>query len=206
MNKPPRRTPYNVGGFAAEIGEQVQRGSRGVLGLGPDLGPTPIGPAPSGARQVVSMYDARPIGGFDFVLSYHYDADAGPEEPFGLVTAPQGYTTVIRRIEVEPFPSVLLESPGVFMLYINGNAVPAWEWFSGTSFLGCAIETFVVAPERSSIRLAGSGGFGEGPEGPRIDDMIVRFSGNLILNSGDQPTEQVGSLPHTVKLARTLPR
>lgn len=183
----------HLGGFAQSIGETQVPGDPRIHGIIPGPGPTPIGPAPPHIRQVLSVYDSRPIGGYDFVLSDSFDSYI--DLPEVSVQSPQGYITVVRRIEIEAQPGLLLSPFGILPTWVfvnNGVTAIAWEWNTGKVLTDEGIDTFfVVQPNVPfGIRCAALTGIAV--------DIVVRFIGNLILDVNEPPTEQVGALPHAV--------
>lgn len=187
--QPPRK-PSHLGGFERARGETQVPGDPRIHGVVPGPGPTPIGPAPPHIRQVISTYDSRPIGGYDFVLSSSFDSYI--DLPEMLVTSPQGYISVVRRIEIEASPGLLLSSPATWVFSNNGVVAIAWEWNTGKVLTDEGIDTFFVVQPNVlfGIRCAALTGIAV--------DVVVRYSGNLILDVNEPPTEQVGSLPHAV--------
>lgn len=190
-----KRRPPNAPEFESARGERVRQGDPRIHGVMPQPGNIPIGPAPPHIRQVVSTYDARPIGGYDFVLSAVFSTYT--ETPQAVVQSPKGYVTVVRRIEVAFNPMALLSDAVLWTFAANGVVATSWNWNTGKVLEDKAIDVFFVVPPNTPFSLKGGGGL------INFDStqVTVRFIGNLVLDSNDPANEQVGSLPHTVKLA-----
>jgi hypothetical protein len=165
-------------------------------------------------RQVVSGYDARPIGGYDFILPISVTLPLGDGEEWVMQRpSPRGYVTVLRRIELEPVPGLLLNADAIvtWLLQVGGIIVPNWEWSMGPGIAERAIDTFVVVPPETTIGLlpvfgfAGAGGssgidalFDAGLDPAMEVIVMARLIGNLILDANQPPTQMVGSNPHRV--------
>jgi len=95
-------------------GEVQHRGTR-VLAIQPNMPPAPVGIAPPDPRNVVSNFDTRPIGAYDFAHSEHVTMGNGEVLTFSTVNyeAPDGYTAVLRRVRVEfsPPAAMLISQP-----------------------------------------------------------------------------------------------
>lgn len=184
----------HLGGFEHERGEHTVQGDPRIYGVNPQPGPLPIGPAPPFIRQVISVFDSRPIGGYDFVLSDTFNPYL--ELPRAEVVSPKGYISIVRRIEVEASPGFVLPEAQLWRFAANGVVAIGWEWAGGLTLTERGIDTFFVVPPSTPYTLIAVTGF-TGIAAGSVN-VIVRFIGNLILDSNEPPNEQVGSLPHTV--------
>lgn len=186
----------HLGGFAAERGEVVRQGNPNLYGIKPAAGPIPIGPAPPNIKQVLAVFDSRPIGSYDFVLSDTFDPYGG--DAFAEVVTAPGYITIVRRIEVEAAGgAVLLAENQEWNFYANGVAATAWSYAAGRTLSSWGVDTFFVIPPNTPIRLLPVFGYtGITSNVP----TIVRFIGNLLLDTNEPPSEQVGTLPPAVHL------
>ncbi len=95
--------------FAPMRGEVQHRGTR-VLAVPPNEPPAPIGIAPPDPRNVVSNFDTRPIGAYDFSIPvpglWEVNTEAGTPVLVLVGQAPDGYTLVLRSVRVEFNPPV----------------------------------------------------------------------------------------------------
>lgn len=160
----------------------------------------PVRPAPPYPRQVISGYDARPIGGMDFVLSEYMNIYGGPTftvaDQIVTVIAPFGYVTVLRRVEIEGTPSIVAGADFTLSLLVDGITQPNWTWGWGSILDGFrAIDTFIVIPPNTPYGL-----FMSSPDLTADPNVSIRcrFIGNLILDTNIPANEQVGSLPTRV--------
>lgn len=96
--------------FARMRGEVQHHGTR-VLAVPPPEPPAPVGIAPPDPRNVVSNFDTRPIGAYDFAHSGHVTMGNGEVTTFASVnfSVPDGYTAVLRRIRVEFTPPASMQ-------------------------------------------------------------------------------------------------
>lgn len=193
--------------FESLIGDGQLSGSRGVLGLAPPRPATKRttdGAAPAYSRQVVSAYDGRPIGAYDFVTGdalTAYDPGGGfVYADFPQFISPPGYVTVLRRIVIDGAPGIMAAAGSLsWRLVIGGITQPNWTWVHGGVLAGeRLLDTFIVIPAINlAVQLI-----------PYFDAVVlgvgiitVQFSGNLILDANEPPNEQVGSLPHAVRVS-----
>lgn len=89
--------------FDQQRGEVQQRGSRDAMGNPPPLPPAPVGIAPPDPMNVVSNFDTRPVGAFDFAMTDFAVLGPGEVDTFAEVffDVPQGYTAALRRVVIE---------------------------------------------------------------------------------------------------------
>lgn len=178
--------------FESLIGETQRPGDKDALGLPQQLpADIPIGPAPPHIRHVISTYDARPIGGYDFLLSDQSDFYVDAQR-LDVVT-PLGYMSILRRIEIEASPTII--QPGLFswLLQIGGITLPNWRWLHGPTLNERSINLFVVVPPETQITLLYNGA-----TITQNSIVIGRFIGNLILDVNAPPDQHVGSTPPSV--------
>ena len=189
--------PIQKDEFAFMRGESQVPGQK-ALALPRELPPSvPFGPAPPNIRQVQSVYDSRPIGAYDFVLTDIVDPYAEPPE--ALITTPEGYITILRRVELEANPVMVVTAGGGIMnqwvLRVNGITVPNWQWDFEPLLTFRAIDTFIVVPPNTTISIFSPLGT---PLTGTPTTLFGRFIGNLILDSNESPNQLVGSNPHSV--------
>lgn len=180
-----------LGGFEQARGERQVTGTPGIVAVTPQPGNIPIGPAPPHIRQVLSVYDSRPIGGYDFVLTGSFTPYLSVAR--ADVTSPQGYVTVVRRIEMFADPAFLNGSAPLWNFFANGVAATAWEWRTPSLVTSEGLDTFFVIPPNVGFGLRSGSAFFVGGS-----TIYVRYIGNLLLDSNEPPSEQVGQLPHAV--------
>lgn len=95
--------------FDGQRGERQRRGDARVFGLGAPREPGEVGVSPPANLQVQSVFETRPIAGFDFAFSRSVGFDlAGNAE--AMVQVPNGYTAVLRRVEFNISPPDLNNS------------------------------------------------------------------------------------------------
>lgn len=189
---------YKMGKLAGLRHVNVRRGDPNIRGITPTPGNIPIGPAPPDVRQVLATFDSRPIGAYDFVLSDVVNTYAGA--PVAEVQSAKGFVTIVRRIEVEAVDGVLLWENQEWSFSANGVASTAWSYMAGTALSSWGVDTFFVVAPNVPMRLTALHGFL--PEAPVNATLIVRFIGNLLLDSNEQPSSQVGMPPHTVRVEK----
>lgn len=182
----------HLGGFEQARGERQVTGTPGIVAVTPQPGNIPIGPAPPHIRQVLSVYDSRPIGGYDFVLTGSFAPYISAPQAF--VQSPKGYVAVLRRIELFAYPAFLNTSAPAWSFVANGVAATAWDWVTSPAVDADGIDVFfVIAPDQPFGIRAALNAFNVGGS-----SIYVRYIGNLLLDSNEPPSEQVGQLPHAV--------
>ncbi len=186
----------NLNNFDRERGESQSRGSLGVYAVQPSMGSVPIGPAPPNERQVVSVYSARPIGGYDMCLSGSFSTYNSL--PQVSVTTPIGYSAIVRRIEIESSPAFLATTDIAFTFQSAGVFQPGWRWSMGKVLTERSIDVFFPVPSNTSFGIKEVGGGFTGTS--TVVVVYVRFVGNLLLDDSTPVTQQVGSLPHGVRV------
>ena len=201
-----RRPP--TGEFAEQIGESQSRGSPGLTGLGPPQQPSEVGIAPPSPLQVQSVFDTRPLSAFDFAFDTAGRITEGGAPLLLNADIPDGYTAVLRRLEIEATPGFLGQtiagggyvttaqmqvqllrdgSPIPWNLVVFRNALGIYSWHTHQVFgfwqsMGAQ---FVIVPPT----LTGAFDIG----------ITARFFGVLIPSRSLPPTEEVGSDPVLVR-------
>ena len=184
----------HLGGFERDRGEEIRTGQH-VLAVPPGIpANTPVRPAPPYPRQVQSVFDSRPIGGVDFVSSVPIPLYAGIID--WLVTAPLGYVSIIKRIELEATPALFMSGVNFeFRFLIDGIVQPSWEWVFGSTMNERVIDpVFFVVPPNIQYGVRSLNDFSLFT----VHTIIARFIGTLVLDANLPVTEQVASLPTKV--------
>lgn len=188
---------YPLSGLSTLRRVAVRKGDPNIHGGTPAPGNVPVGPAPPDVRQVIATFDSRPIGGYDFVLSDSFTSYA--ELPVAEVQSAPGFITIVRRIEVEAVNGALLPEAQRWSFSANGVAATAWDYRAGPMLSSWGVDTFFVVPPNIPMRLTALTGF---TDILTEVNVIVRFIGNLLLDSNEQPSAQVGTPPHTVRVEK----
>lgn len=167
--RPPEDSPGNVAQGPSTAAAQT------------DLGNTPLG-APPACYDVRSVYDSRPVNGYDFTITV---TDVGDEATFPLeFTVRQGYVAVLlgfsHWIEDDPLPPIVFRNDMLATLQKNkvqvqDNVDVPVGLFSDNLWTG-----FIVADEFETLGLVFS--FSD----PALDvgQRWVTFRGNYLLKSG----------------------
>ena len=212
MTQPPNRR--QGGEFSEQLGDVQRQGSPNVTGVLPLPHNAPVGLAPPSPLQVQSVFDTRPIAGFDF--AYDGFAQMGNENPQLVASArvPNGYTAVLRRVEFEFVPPIAMA-----VSQVGGGGPPFMQFFltrdngvipeNVVRFRGVSADyTWHTHQVFGMNALMGvRGNFVPGGAVPIDDptsigggiDMTVRFFGVLIPSKSLPPTEEVGSDPVLVR-------
>lgn len=143
---------------------------------------TPLGPPPKPV-DVRSVYDTRPVNGFDFNIVENAGAEEGTAVRLLNFQVPEGFICVLRNFDIwfetATFPSE--EKSGVtWTLLLNGGA---YAYNEDVPF-GVAVDRetcFMIADEFNSVGLrivSTAGNFSSGAE------TYARFYGNFLLKSG----------------------
>lgn len=109
-NVPPLSRHERRDEFDRMRGEVQQPGMR-ALAVPPPHPPAPIGVAPPDPRNVVSNFDTRPIGAYDFAHSEVVTMGNGEVATFATVSfdVPDGYTAALRRVRIEFTPPASMQ-------------------------------------------------------------------------------------------------
>lgn len=188
---------YPLSGLSTLRRVVVRKGDPNIHGGTPAPGNVPVGPAPPDVRQVIATFDSRPIGAYDFVLSDLFTSYN--EQPIAQVQSSPGFITIVRRIEVEAVSGVLLPENQRWSFSANGVAATGWDYQAGPLLTSWGVDTFFVVPPNIPMRLTALNGF---TGITTTVGIIVRFIGNLLLDSNEQPSAQVGTPPHTVRVEK----
>jgi hypothetical protein len=191
--------------FAGTIGDRQTRGSENPsYALTPKVGGTAKALT---EVQVQSVFDGRPIGAFDFVHSFvATNAGDPPTNPATSFDVPQGYTLILRRVEIEIFPplSTTSATAGIdFNLLRDGNPIlfnvlalrgnyEAYGWDTYHPFgywQRCGLTWAITGVPDSGVSYA----------------VNVRFLGNLVPTRGLPPLSESGSEPISVRIAPPKP-
>lgn len=135
-NVPPLSPGERRGEFDRTRGEIQKPGTR-VLAVPQSGPPIPVGIAPPDPRNVVSNFDTRPIGAYDFAHTEVATLGNGEVATFATYTyeVPEGYTAVLRRVRIEfnPPAAMLIGQPAQgstptrqlnLTLLRNGGVIP----------------------------------------------------------------------------------
>jgi hypothetical protein len=186
-----RRRPVTSSEFAVQRGERQRPGDPSVYGIIEAPRDLPIAPIPT-VRQVVSIFDSRPVGSRDFLHS----VIAQPEgDPVGIelrFLTVDGYITVVRRIELEVVTGLAAGAlpivPYVLRFAFDEDLIPDWRWVV-SSIAERSIDTFIPIEPRVRAGLR----FVPTPSTPLDLVFIARYSGTLLLNRGLPVVEVLGS-------------
>lgn len=205
-NQPPRRPGMEE--FGATIGEAQRHGDARVKALtrNPNLPPLPR-PAPGTAAaralaavelplQVVSMFDTRPVGGFDFVATFTTTNNFDPPTPFGGITCPIGYTMILRRVEFMPFPTFTGNTMGdalIVRLTYDDNVIPMNEQKFWGTFDDAGWDTHQVAGQGHRLGVVWE--IQNAPASGVVYDIPFRMLGTLVRTNGRPAEVEVGSPP-----------
>lgn len=210
MVQPPRR--FHGGEFSEQLGDRQVAGSPNITGVLPVPVNAPVGLAPPSPVQVQSVFDTRPLSGYDFAFDgfFKFGGEAGTDNV--SVQVPNGYSAVLRTVEFEFTPPIANAvdvvgsgGPASMALFLlrDGGTLPS----NVVRLRGVAAEyrwlTHQVYGQAQTMgaRIAFDAG-GAAPIYNPVDDgldVTVRFFGVLIPYRGLPPTEEVGSDPVMVR-------
>lgn len=203
MKKPP-----GMSEFASTLGDtQRQGGGPGILALTRDPRaqmPVPVAgsldararAAAAQPRQVLSVFDTRPIASYDFAFAFTTTNNFDPASPFGSVTVPDGYTMVLRRVEFWPIPAFSGAAMVDFLsvrLTRDGVAIQLNEVRVYGSFDSYGFDTHQVAGQGHELGVSWS--VGGAPASGDIYDIPFQLYGNLLRTDSRPPETEVGSPP-----------
>lgn len=206
---PPPRRPLGMSEFAGTIGDQQRPGSgTHILALSrdPAAPPAPQPAAGSAAAraaaqsaaplQVLSTFDTRKVGSFDWVTTVTTSNAIDPPVLFADVECPDGYTMILRRVELSIFPtfsgSSLNDSITIRLRY-DGSAILLNDLSLFGVFDGYGWDTHQVAGQTHSLGVAWS--LNGLPASGDLYDIGFRLYGNLIRTWGRPGETEVGSPP-----------
>lgn len=215
---PPLVRGEKPGEFERMRGETQLPGTR-VLAVPPPEPPPPVGIAPPDPRNVVSNFDTRPIGAYDFARTLTATMGNGEVDSFAQVSfdVPDGYTAVLRRVRVEwtPPAAMLIGQPGAgtdptafldMSLLRNSGVIPN----NTVRFLGTLDEyewdTHQVFGywESMGLRLVPTNGFAVPASVTQAVYVAVTFFGVLIPTKGRPPNQEIASDPVVIRDYETL--
>lgn len=215
---PPLSPGERRGEFDRMRGETQKAGTR-VLAIPPPTPPAPVGIAPPDPRNVVSNFDTRPIGAYDFAHSEHATMGNGEVTSFATVSfeVPDGYTAVLRRIRVEWSPPAAMlvgqpaagSSPARTMLLSilrNGGVIPnnTVEFLGDLDLFEWATHHVFGFWENMGLQLVPTAGFAVPIN---INDAVfvgVTFFGTLIPTKSRPPEVEIASDPVVIRDYDTL--
>ncbi len=210
---PPQSPGERRSEFDRMRGENQQRGTR-VLAVPPPTPPAPVGIAPPDPRNVVSNFDTRPIGAYDFAHSEHATMGNGEVATFATVNfdVPDGYTAVLRRVRVEwsPPAAMLVGQPAassspartmLLSLLRSGGVIPN----NTVEFLGDLDEFEWLTHhvfgfwESMGLQLVPTNGFAIPASVANAVFVGVTFFGTLIPTKSRPPETEIASDPVVVR-------
>lgn len=182
--------------FDGQRGERQQRGDARVYGLGAPREPGQVGLSPPANLQVQSVFDTRPIAAFDFAFSLVGDFGGALSAVFtGQQQAPNGYTAVLRRVEVEVTPPLLNAGPDgvVLMLTRDDSSIQNNEVVIHAPFVAYTWETHHVFGfwQRFGLRAM----CGAPPPMSPPSKLVARFFGTLIPSRSLPYPDEIASGP-----------
>jgi hypothetical protein len=186
--------------FDVERGEIQRRGARNVFGV-PDMPrDIPVGISPPEPLVVVSTFDTRPVGAYDFVLGDSGLIGVAEADVLILeVLVPNGFTAVLRRLRLEftPNGAINLTAAGgdslVLRLTRDGAPIPnnVFTLRGAMDLLEWPTHQVFGAGERIGVQVSGTFAV------PAGDSVIVQadFLGTLIPTKGKPPETEIASPP-----------
>lgn len=195
--------------FDQQRGEIQEKGSRDALGNPPPTPPTPIGISPPDPMNVVSNFDTRPIGAYDFAHTELTFLTPGEVVTFKEVfyRAPQGFTAALRRVEIEFVNGITVNLAGadplpntfIISLMRDSGVIPQ----TTRNFFGVLEKlvwpTHQVFGFREQMGVRFSGGFAIPGDPAETVSIGVTFMGVLIPTKGRPPAVEIASDPVLVR-------
>lgn len=212
---PNRRNPLQGGEHDVERGEFQRRGGT-PLGVPPPLPPVRIGIAPPDPMVVVSNFDTRPIGAYDFSVSGFGDMGNSEADQVPLdieFDVPNGYTLVLRRVLVEVNPPAVAEllSPASvserrveIKLLRDGGVIPNNIMVVRGDFSDLEWLTHQVfgMNQRFGVRFFAPFGFDVPSDNDEFVTVTANLQGTLIPSKSRPPEVEVASDPVLVRVYR----
>lgn len=189
---------------------EVQKPGMRVLAV-PDPGPpAPIGIAPPDPRNVVSNFDTRPVGAYDFAITGFGVLDPGEVDQVVEVTTalPSGYTAVLRRVLIETLNGVTVNlgsdgsnpPPNVLNVAItrNNGVIPnnTRRFIAVFTELDWPTHHVYGFWEVMGVRISGDYNI---PQGTDTCTLAVTFMGTLIPTKSKPPATEIASDPVIVR-------
>ncbi len=213
---PNKRNPLQGGTHEAERGEQQRRGGA-PLAVPPTPANIPVCIAPPDPRVVVSNFDTRPIGAYDFAIPVHLVWEVNTEEGTPPLVfqarVADGYTAALRRVRVEFNPPITPNwDPGNIVdrflrmrVLRNSGAIPNNEQQLRAPVADFVWDTHHVYGMRELIGLridAPDGLDAPNPVGsvPGGVSVTVTFEGTFIPSKSMPPETEIASDPVLVKI------
>lgn len=206
---PPLVRGSRPGEFTQMRGEVQYSGAR-VLAVPPPQPPAPVGIAPPDPRNVVSNFDTRPVGAYDFAITGF--TVIGPEEvdTFGEVSVslPPGYTVVLRRMVLELLNGITVNmgsdgtAPPPLVLSIaltrNGGVIPnnTRQFISALTELDWPTHQVFGFWETMGMRISGDYSI---PGNLQTCTIAATFMGVLIPTKSRPPSVEIASDPVIVR-------
>lgn len=165
---------------------------------------TPLGSPPKPV-DVRSVYDTRPINGFDFNISASAATDSNTTKAVLFFNVPEGFVAVLRNFDVwfEPNPASALKSGFNWSLQLNGGDYP----YNLNVPFGVAVDRetcFMIANEFNTVGLRLT--LGTAFSFPDPGTAFARFYGNFLLKSGLPAALEIGNLVPKSTLQPPTPR
>lgn len=197
--------------FDQQRGEVQRRGSRDALGNPPPSPPSPVGIAPPDPMNVVSNFDTRPIGAFDFAHTEITSFDPGEVDEVQEVhfQVPKGYTAALRRVEFEFIngmvvnlaASLPLPPPNVMVISLmrDQGVIPhnSRNFYGDLVTLDWPTHQVFGQDEAMGVRMAPTGY--AIPGAPDTVWVQVTFMGVLIPTKGRPPAVEIASDPVLIR-------
>lgn len=203
------------GEFAVSRGESQVSGDPGIFGIPPSVAGATVGIAPPDARVVVSIFDTRPIGAYDFSVTdfdrWNFPSVESPGVPplsLGGVV-PSGYVAVLRSVEVVWTPGAFVnignegfgaDTFNVLTLKLlrNGGVIPnaSTKLFGDLTVYEWPTHQVFGPGERYGLVMVPSPQMTV-PSPDQVNTVIVSatFRGTLIPSHGLPPSSEIASLP-----------
>lgn len=200
--------------FARMRGEIQHPGSR-VLAVPPPSPPAPIGIAPPDPRNVVSNFDTRPIGAYDFAftgtLSWTNGEVAPPSKQFS-VDVPDGFTAALRRVRFEWVPSGMVNVGSALIRVVHIDLLRASGVIPNNRVDFYGMLTTYEWPthqvfgywETMGVQVNPEFGFGIPLADGDTINVAVTFMGVLIPTKSRPPEVEIASDPVVVRDYETL--
>lgn len=195
------RKPDRPREFAETLGDQQRSGDPRTLGLGPPPVPSKVGIAPPSPLQVQSVFDTRPMSAFDFAFDATLLLTNEAPSSVAEVQVPDGYTAVLRAVELESMSGINTSYTGVLdMSLLRARATIPYNLVSFRSTLTFyrwpthhvfgAWETLGVRLSIPSIVPVAAGNL----------RFTARFFGVLIPSRSLPAQDEVGSNPVMIRV------
>lgn len=201
------------GEFDLERGETQRSGDKDTLGLGRSLPPNiQVGIAPPDPLQVVSNFDTRPIGAYDFALNDTALIGGGETNVVAInFDIPDGYTAVLRNVHIEFTPPLIvnniLDATDATKLQLrllrDNTTVPnnLYVIRGSATLIDWATHIIYGFWETMGVQFTRIGGF-FAPANTRVN---LTMQGTLVPTKGRDPTTELASDPLLIRTLAELP-